>query len=379
VNQQQTVFFIAGDPSGDEHASHVVKRLRELRPAVQCVGIGGPAMERAGFRALMPFAPFNRMGLSEVLSALPFFARAKRFVVSQLKQMKPSLVVCVDYSGFNIPIMKAAHSLGFAVLWYIPPKVWAWKKKRAAILGEHASCIAAILPFEPQYFKGFRAKVEYVGNPCVEALEKSQKILSAPVVKQYVDAAKRPWRIALVPGSRRQEIRRILPVMAEAAASVRSRYKVEIRTSVHPALDRSLFAPYIDTHNLGPVSCPLHELLAWADVALITSGTATLEAALMGVPHVLVYRMTRLNSVIFKLVANAPFIGLPNIIAGKEIVPECMQKAAEPDRLAAELVQFIDSRDYYNSTIANLSALKDMLGAKLPSEEVSRLIQGFLH
>jgi lipid-A-disaccharide synthase len=143
----RSVMVIAGDPSGDVHAGRLLTRLHQRLPHLDCFGIGGPCMEQAGFTPLMPFAPFNRMGLVEVLTHLPFFLRAKRELLEEMERRRPRAVVCVDYPGFNVEMMKAARHRDIPVVWYIAPKVWAWKKGRTRILGEHASHIATIFPF----------------------------------------------------------------------------------------------------------------------------------------------------------------------------------------------------------------------------------------
>ncbi|MBD3390865.1 MAG: lipid-A-disaccharide synthase, partial [Chitinivibrionales bacterium] len=333
----QSIMFVAGEPSGDEHASHVIARVREETPGLTYFGVGGPLMAKQGFEALLPFAPFNRMGLAEVLPGLVFFARAKKFLTLEMARRKPRLVVLVDYAGFNIPMMRAAKRLGISVLWYISPKVWAWKKSRAKTLGEHATWIACILPFEPPYFEGYAAKPVYVGNPCVEDLQNRHGIMGESFAGARPPAEGQPWRIALVPGSRRQEIQRIFPSIAETAAVLGRKYPAEFKVSVCRGLDKSLYEPWLGNSGFAVHEGPLDELLAWANLALVTSGTATLQASLMGVPHVLVYKMTWLNELAYKLIVRFPFIGLPNIIAGEEIIRECMQKAADPEPLSGEV------------------------------------------
>jgi len=364
---------IAGDPSGDEHASHVISHIVKARPDIECFGVGGPKMQAAGFQTLMPFAPFNRMGLGEVLSGIAFFAHARKTLAEEMARRRPDMLVAVDYAGFNIGMMKTANRLGIPVLWYIAPKVWAWKKNRAQIIGKCAQYIACILPFEPRYFEGYGARPLYVGNPCVEELLQSGSIGAGrrKGARRHND---RPWRIALVPGSRPQEIRRIFPSMAEAGAILRSTYKAHVRVSTYAGLDKRLFSPCLQKYGLEGFAGPLIELLAWADAAIVTSGTATLQAALMGVPHVLVYNMSLINYIAFKCIIRFPYIGLPNIIARKEIIKECVQRNSKPGQLVAHVARFLKEPEYYETTKNELAALQAVLGEKRPSEEVSRII-----
>jgi lipid-A-disaccharide synthase len=369
---RRNVMFIAGDPSGDEHASHIVAHVKAGRPDVECVGIGGPSMQAAGLKPLLPFAPFNRMGLAEVIPSLVFFARARRLLARHMRTRRPEMLVLIDYAGFNIPMMHTARRLGVPVLWYITPKVWAWKKGRAKTLGENATWIACILPFERRLFEGHSAKVLYVGNPSVEALDRRRE--SRPLNKKHPPSGAGKWRVALVPGSRRQEVVRILPLMCKAASLLRKAYPVDIKVSVYRGLDRGLFEPCLQTHDLQEHTGRLDELLEWADVGIITSGTATLEAALMGVPHVLVYRTSLLNYLAYKCVVRFPFIGLPNIIAGKPIIPELLQSAAAADSVVREVARFIEEPRHFEAATEALESLRIALGDKKPSVEVAGLI-----
>jgi lipid-A-disaccharide synthase len=367
--------FIAGDPSGDEHASHIVARLKSVLPDIECAGIGGARMQSHGFTPIMPFAPFNRMGVGEVLANIGFFIGAKRCLAEYMKTHKPALVVLVDYAGFNMQILKIAYKLHIPTLWYIGPKVWAWKKKRASVIGKYADEIAVILPFEPSWFEGYGARVSYVGNPCVEQQAREQRDAEVQLRSHRPHTDAQPWRIAVVPGSRPQEIARIFPSMAKAAGIVRKRYPVEFKVSVYHGLDRELFMPFLLQEELQAHTGNLNELLAWADIGMVTSGTATLQAALMGVPHVLVYRMSLINELAFNTIVRIKYIGLPNIIAGRQIIKECIQKQAAAVALSNEITRFIEDSEYYNSTCRELEALRRILGDKKPSEEVSRLIQ----
>jgi lipid-A-disaccharide synthase len=332
-------------------------------------------MQKQGFEAIMPFAPFNRMGLSEVLSNILFFTRAEKVIIREMSNRRPAVVVLVDYAGFNIRIMKAALRSGIPVVWYIAPKVWAWKKKRAPVIASAASEIACILPFEPAHFQGFSAKPVYVGNPCVEELIRKYGPNLRPFGRTGGKAVN---RVALVPGSRPQEIRRILEPMAAAGDMLRKKYGVELKISVYQGLDKSLFQDVLDKYGIEPFSGPLDELLAWADCAMVTSGTATLQTALMEVPHVLVYKTSLFNYVAFKAVVRLKFVGLPNIIAKKEIIKECLQKKADPIPLAAEMSRFIEDPEYYAKTKRELSHLKNELGVLKPSEQVAGIIEGHL-
>jgi lipid-A-disaccharide synthase len=367
-----SLMFIAGDPSGDGHTAPVIERLRADLPEASMWGIGGPAMETAGFTPVMPFAPFNRMGFAEVAAHIGFFLAARRSLIDIMKQRRPDALVCVDYPGFNIPLMKASHKLGIPVVWYIAPMVWAWKQDRAAVLGAHAAHIAVIFPFEAPYFSPYRAPVSFVGNPTVEAMTRE----GAFAGKRENHPGARDFRIAIVPGSRRQEIEHMLPRMLGALSILRQRFPgLQATVSACPGLPASLYKKAIGGAPVEVFEGPLREMLGRADIALVTSGTATLETALLGVPHVIAYHTSCITYVLMRRLVKAPFIGLPNIIAGKALVPECLQERAEPEHLAAAVSRFIESPQDYDRTAGALVALRDMLGEKKPSVEVSAIIK----
>ena len=371
--------FVAGDPSGDEHAAAVIRSLQRALPGVHTFGIGGPCMAAQGFEAILPFEPFNRMGFAEVVSHLPFFLSAKSRCVKELTLRRPAALVCVDYPGFNIPLMKAARRLSVPVVWYIVPQVWAWKKKRAAILGANASHIAVVFPFETDYFLSFAAPVSFVGHPLVEMLDETRQAeRQAP--KQFPRNAANV-KLALVPGSRRQEILRMLPAMIDAAISLKTRFNaLTVELSMCRGLARELFSPSVARFEslfpgaLATSNEPLARLVSKCDCAIVTSGTATLQTALCGVPLVIAYRTSALTFSLMKSMVRVPFIGLPNIVAGKRIVPECIQDDATGERLAQETARFLESEELYQATVLSLSSLRGKLGEKKPSVEVASIV-----
>jgi lipid-A-disaccharide synthase len=367
--------FIAGDPSGDEHTGAIICRLRNELPGADLWGIGGGAMEREGFRPVMPFAPFNRMGYLEVAKHIRFFLRARRMLTAMMLSKKPDVLVCVDYSGFNIPMMKSAAKAGIPVVWYITPMVWAWKRKKAAVLGAHAAHIAVIFPFEVPYFSRYRVPVTFVGNPTVEALELKGAFTEAP--RRHPGNAQ--FRLAIIPGSRHQEIENLLPPMIEAFALLRKRFPhVKAIVSQYRALPGELYRRLIGDAQIELFDGPLIELLNRSDCAVVTSGTATLETALLGIPLVITYRTSPMTYSIMKRLIRIPFIGLPNIVAGEAIVPECIQDEANAAGLSRHLARFIESPDLYDRTVGRLVSLRESLGGKKPSREMTGILKNIV-
>ncbi|MCL2182515.1 MAG: lipid-A-disaccharide synthase [Chitinispirillia bacterium] len=367
-----TVMFIAGEPSGDMHAAAVINKLKGIRGDINIWGIGGPKMAAAGLEQVMPFEPFNRMGYVEVLSGLPFFLNAKKKLIRMMStSRRPDVLVCVDYSGFNMPMMKAARGLGIPVVWYIAPMVWAWKRKRAEVLGNQASHIAVIFPFEAKYFSPYPAPVTFVGNPLTESLP--------PIDTSFKKfPAGGDFRLAIVPGSRSQEIKNMLGVMLGAAdLLVKKHPRVKVAVSKFSRFDDRQFRKASEL-GFELFDGPLPELIRQSDLALITSGTATLETALLGVPMVISYRTSPLTYAIYKSFVKIGHIGLPNIITGTTVVPECIQNDASPEKLFAEMDKFVSTPSYWENAAKSLLSLRSKLGEKTPSSEVADILYSYL-
>jgi lipid-A-disaccharide synthase len=250
--------------------------------------------------------------------------------------------------------------------------VWAWKRKRAAVVGAYASHIATIFPFEVPYFTGFKSQVSFVGNPTVEAMERAGSFGKS--------ARKHPgsgaFRIAIVPGSRRHEIEQMLPRMLEAFSILRQRFPgLRATVSRYQGLPVELYQKICGAAPVEIFEGPLPEMVARTDCALVASGTATLETALLGIPLIVAYHASFVTHAIFRHFIQIPYIGLPNIIANSAIVPECIQDQAEPANLALTLERFIVSPKLYNNTVGKLIALRRKLGEKKPSEEVTAILK----
>jgi lipid-A-disaccharide synthase len=273
--------------------------------------------------------------------------------------------------------MEAAKKRNIPVIWYIVPQVWAWKKKRAATLGGQASFIGTVFPFEVDYFKQYRAPVSFVGHPLVEALEK-RALLKTHSSCNMLDSSP-TIRIGLIPGSRKQEITHILPEMVKAGMLLKKKYpNSRLLVSRCRHFSEELFQKLCGTTDIEIVGGPLCDLLSKIDIALVTSGTATLETALEQIPLVIVYKTSAFNYALMRGMVQVPYIGLPNIVANEKIVPECIQRDANAANLSKEMEQYIINPSYYAATIEKLSGLKNMLGSKKPSVEIASAIAGLI-
>lgn len=371
-----TLFFIAGDPSGDQNTALIIRRVCKELPNALCCGIGGPEMQAEGFKPFLPFEKFNVMGYLEVITHIPFFLKAKNLIVNKMKTLKPSAVICVDYSGFNMPVMKAAHALGIPVIWYISPKIWVWKKRKYLNnFKKYVSHIAVIFPFEKDIFLPHIKNVSFVGNPTVEQMDNGR--YSTPEATREKLQENTVKRLAVIPGSRINEIKNIFPVMISACKKLKKEYPdLLFFISRCGNIPNELYDNIIGNLSTESFSGPLEELLITSDIALVTSGTATLQTALMGVPMVIAYKTSTFNySIGMLLLRNLKYIGLPNIIASDEIVPEYLQKNMTSEKLAEALKSYIDNPEKYRNVKKRLFDLKEKLGIKKPSKEVTKIIR----
>jgi lipid-A-disaccharide synthase len=362
------IFFSAGDPSGDRNTAPVITKLKEHNPQTVCKGLGGPAMERAGFENLFNFANFNILGYIAVFKNLKFFLKAKNNFIQLLRDEKPDLLVCVDSSGFNTPLMIAAKELGIPVLWYIAPMIWAWKRyKHGPKLAKYATHIATILPFEPEEWHEFTQNVSFVGSPLCEISDKT--IVADKKSKSDTIT------IALVPGSRKAEVNTILPIMVESVKLLSKKHKnLEVIFSETEYISQDCYKVAVDA-GFKPFTGTLEELYNISDMAIVTSGTATLQATLATTPHAVVYKMATIPYLIAKhLLKLLNYLALANTIAKKMIVPEFVQKDAKPSLIAEEIEKLITQKEYYNSQVEELSKIRAHFGDKKPSEELTKLI-----
>ena len=366
MNPTPTILLLAGEASGDLHAARVASVLRRRLPGARLIGMGGPRMKTEGVELIAELDELAVMGFVEVLSHLPFFRGLERRIRS-LVDAPADLVILVDYPGFNLRVARYAHRRGVRVLYYIAPKVWAWRAGRARRLAADTDRIAAIFPFETDALAAAGAHVTFVGNPLLDPAE------ATPDRETFlraigVDPA-RPV-LALLPGSRQQELaRHIEPFVAAARRVVRS------RPDVQPVLARASSVPAAALGGNGlPVTDHTRALLHHASAALVKSGTGTLEAAIEGTPFVAAYRTHPLTYALARRLVRVPWISLPNLIAQEWVVPELLQDDATAERLAQKVLPLLDEASpARKGMVAGLDRVRARLGTPGAAERVADL------
>jgi lipid-A-disaccharide synthase len=353
-------YVISGETSGDNHASRVISELKKLDSDAHFRGMGGDQSEAAGQELLIHQKEMAIMGLVEILSSLRKIARNLKKVKQDIAEWYPDVVLLVDYPGFNFKIAKYAHGLKIPVHYYIAPKVWAWKENRIKRIKSYVDELYTILPFETEYFAKRNIKAKYVGNPSKETVD------------EYLatnDLHTGSKKIALLPGSRKQEISTSLPIMLDAMKQFPD---YELLVAQAPGFDDAYYHAF--DQNLTLIKNDMYSLLAQSDAALVTSGTATLETALMHVPQVVCYRMNELSYRIGKMIVKLDYISLVNLILDKPCVTELIQGDFTAERIKQELNAILYDEGTKARIKTQYADLHAQIGLSHPSVEVANYV-----
>ncbi|KKK77731.1 hypothetical protein LCGC14_2850650, partial [marine sediment metagenome] len=308
------IFVVAGEASGDAHAGRMLSALRQQRPDIEVAGIGGDTMRQAGVNIVTDFSELAVMGLVEVLKRYRHIKGVFNQTVDYLKAEKPDLLVLVDYPGFNLKLAKKAHQLGIPVVYYISPKVWAWRAGRIKDIKKYVDTMLVLFPFEQDIYEDAGVAVSCVGHPLVDAVHSS---MSQEEAKRHFDLDASSKVLGLFPGSRRSEVQALLPTMLAAAEKIQQSFpETQIVLPLAPGLQANLLNEMLasSSANVRVVSGGFYDLIKACDGIVAASGTVTLEIALMGVPHLIGYRVAPISYMILSRLVKIPYVGLCNIV-----------------------------------------------------------------
>jgi lipid-A-disaccharide synthase len=354
----------AGEASGDLHGGVLCRALRELEPGVRLCGMGGAHMAGAGMDVIVDPTGQAAVGTSEALGRIPALYRAYRALARRLRQERPRALVLIDFPEFNLRLARLARRAGVPVVYFIPPQLWAWRRGRVRQMARRVSRVLAVFPFEPALYEKARVPVELVGHPLLDVLPLD---LTRDEARRRLGADPGHSLIGLLPGSRQEEVERLLPPMLEAArhlaaADGRRRFVLGLA----PTVSREQAQAHLRRAAGGPavelVSGHTYEVMAGAEVLLIASGTATLEAALLGTPMVVCYRVSRTTEIIARLLTRVQWISLPNLVSGRAVVPELIQEDVTGARLAAEASRLLEDPVAATAQRAAFKELRARLG-----------------
>ncbi|MDP8217911.1 MAG: lipid-A-disaccharide synthase [Candidatus Theseobacter exili] len=360
----KSVMVVAGEKSGDLHASGLIMAMKRIDPDVSFRGIGGEQMLQAGAVIDEDITGIAVVGFFEVLKKYPKFKRVFNRLVAMLKQNRPDVLMLVDFPGFNLRIAKVAKKLGIPVVYYISPQVWAWGRHRIKAIARDIDLMMVIFPFEADFYKEHGVDSVFVGHPLLDESNEGER--EGKCDKRPSDSENR-LTVSLLPGSRKGEVRRNLPVIVKTAEIMMS-HNPEMQFLIPCASDevRPIIMDIIKKRcfRAKVVSGKVEETLANSTIALLASGTVTVQAALSRVPSVVVYKVNPFTWIIARFLVKVPFIAMANIIAGKSVYPEFLQGKACPEKIAEEAIDLIENRKRREKVILELSEIRKKLGGK---------------
>ena len=367
----QRVMIIAGEASGDLHGSGVVRELKRLQPGIDVYGVGGDKMQNAGMEIIYHIRDLGFMGFFEVLQHLPFIKTMERTLEQVVKFKRPDVLVLIDYPGFNLRFARIAKRYNVKIVYYISPQIWAWHKSRVKTIRQFVDLMLVIFPFEEKFYREEHVPVEFVGHPLLEVITSS---LSRKEFCKKFGLDERKKIVALLPGSRKQEIENIFPAMLDASRLIAAKAECEIVVGVAPTLDEQYLKMLYRLGSVLLIKGLTYEVMANADIAVVTSGTATLETAFFGTPMVVVYKTSWPTYWIGRMLVRVKNIGLVNIVAGERIAPEFIQRSASARLLAREVLAMLGIAAALADMRSKLSGVRGKLGKPGASERAARAI-----
>jgi lipid-A-disaccharide synthase len=368
------ILIVAAEASADLHAARVLDELRRLRPDVRAFGVGGARLRDAGLECLRSADEMSVMGIAEVLPRIPVILGILRELTAAARDRRPAVALLVDSPDFNLRLARRLKTLGIAVVYYVSPMVWAWRRRRVRTIARAVDRMLCILPFEEEFYAGTGVSARFVGHPLAGR--------PPPETPQHYRAAlglgDGRTTVALLPGSRRSEVKRIFPAMLDAAERIRARHPdAQFVVPLAPTLDEGALRPYLARHTTLDVKvapAATDAAVGAADAALVKSGTSVLETALMLRPMVVVYRLSWLSYLIGRLFVRIAHFALVNVLAGRAIVPELLQRQATPERMAAEIERLLEGGAARADQLRALAEVRSTLGepgaARRVAEEI---------
>jgi len=369
LSSPKKMMIIAGEPSGDLHGANLVKALKQRAPEIDITGIGGDAMARAGMDILFHIRDLSVMGVTEVLLKMRTIARVFRGIKGQLERFSPDLLILIDYPGFNLQIAAVAKAMGVPVLYYISPKVWAWKLSRLKKIKKHVDHVALIFPFEVPLYRKWKIPHTFVGHPLLDCHH--------PDTVSRIKSGDGNLIIGLLPGSRNSEIEALLEILLKSSLRIKQampsvRFLLSCATAVDMDRFNAILSPYNKKNLFQVIHGDVNTILTSAHLILAASGTVSLEAALFQVPTIIVYKMSWVTYSLARFFVRIRYVGLANIIAGEEIMPELLQGDATPEKISASALSLLAYP--VRCTMENrLGMIPSLLGGEGASQRVATL------
>ncbi len=366
---QKNILIVSGEPSGDANAAGLARKILELAPQNKIFAVGGSLLRQAGAQIIYDIKELSVMGLFDVLKKLPKFFQLQELILAKIKSEHIDAVILVDFSGFNLRLAKKINN-SLPVFYYTSPQVWASRPGRVQTIKKFVKKMLVFFPFEVAFYKQFGVDAEFVGHPLLDTI--------LPISKDSGHFSDRnKLNVALLPGSRQSEIKLILPVMLASARIIRKKIPyAEFLIAKAPNVEQEIYENIIRRINLEPKICEgkIYDCLNQADFALVCSGTATLETAIMQKPFLIVYKMNLLNYLLYRPQVKLPYIGMVNIIAGKKVIPEFIQARATPENISKAALEIINDPQELSRLKNELAKIKTALGTSGASAAAAHII-----
>ena len=376
--EYHNIMVVAGEASGDMHAAALVRALKRINPNFKYYGVGGEKLRGEGVELIAESSSMAVVGLTEVILKLPSIIKVMNRLTRSFREKKPAVVILVDYPDFNLVLARKAHDRGIKVFYYISPQIWAWRKGRIDTIRRVVDKLAVILPFEALIYQLAGVDAEYVGHPLLDMIPSSS---SQEQARERLGLRSSVATIALLPGSRPSEVARLLPVCLQAAIKMNHQQEVQFIMPLASTLSLDFVESITSLYNIDVTIVPnaIYDTLAAADLAIVASGTATLEAGLMETPMIIIYRVSWLTYLLGRMFIKVQHIGLVNILAGKTIVPELIQGEANAERLAELVDRLLGDQNARARMKIALSKIKAQLGAPGAAERAAQLVTNLLN
>ncbi|MDP2800110.1 MAG: lipid-A-disaccharide synthase [Deltaproteobacteria bacterium] len=370
----KNILIVAGESSGDMHGASLVRAVRDINPEIDFWGLGGEKMREAGVNIPFDSTRLAVVGISEVFTHLWQIVQAQRLLRKAMRDKRPDLVILIDYPDFNLLLAAKARGLGIPVMYYISPQVWAWRSGRVKKIKRLVNRMVVILPFEVEFYRRHQMEVDFVGHPLLDVVKPA--LDDEYFYKHFEIDRSRPI-VGLFPGSRWQEVNRLMPSIIDAAGRLEEKIPgIQFVLPLAPTIDRRCVEAFIHPTglNIKVIEDGTHDTMKAAHAVIAASGTVTLEAAIMGVPMIIVYKVSRLSYLVGKIMVRVSHIGLVNLVAGRRIVPELVQEEVNGRRIAEEVHKIIVDEKYSRTMKNELEGVKNRLGGPGASARTAEIV-----
>lgn len=369
----KSVLIIAGEASGDLHGAALVKELKKLNSEISFFGIGGSRMKEAGLELIYHSDRMSFLGFVEVVKHLPFIKRVQNQLLEEVKIRQTKFAILIDYPGFNISIAKKLKQLGVEIYYYISPQVWAWGKGRVKKIKKLVRKIFVVFPFEEKFYKDNGVDAEFVGHPLVRELKEYNYLPKEEMIKK-LDLLPDKEILLLLPGSRKHEVEDIFPQIYSAAKKISENFNLQIVVACASSVDESLLREVVPENDYKIVAGYTYDLMKHSKLGIIKSGTSTLEAGLLNLPMIIVYKASPLTYLIGKTLVKLENIGIVNILLGKTLLPELIQNDVTPEKIFSEAKNILNDSAKYYSIRNELNKLWELLGNQNAAENTAKKI-----